>query len=201
MNQLSEVSKTNNLIDAAVLKTGAMAEAAGKAEGKYHFICRDKDGNIKWEDTIDNVVTTVGRNLMLDTLLAGSSYTVVGPYLGLISAVSYGAGPVAADTMASHSGWTEAGNANAPTYTSPRKTAAFNSASGGTKALTSPLTFAITSGTNVVIKGAFLVTGSGAVSTIDSTAGVLYSAGTFTGGDKTVSNGDTLTVSYQTSLT
>lgn len=200
MNKLSEVSKTDHLVDAAILKTAAMEDILHPG-GKYHFVCHDKDGIEKWADTIDNVVATVGRNLMLDTLLAGSAYTVTGPYLGLISAVSYGAGPVAADTMLSHSGWTEAGNANAPTYTSPRKTAAFNAASGGTKALTAPLTFAITSGTNVVIKGAFLVLGSGAVSTIDNTSGVLYSAGTFTGGDKTVSNGDTLTVSYQTSLT
>lgn len=197
---MTEISKTNNLVDAAILKPGAVNEMMSPS-GKYVFKCYDKDGNLKWEDTIDNVVTTVGRNLMLDTLLAGASYTVTGPYLGLISAVSYTTGPAAGDTMSSHGGWTEAGNANAPTYTSPRKTAAFNSASGGTKALTSPLTFAITSGTNVVIKGAFLVLGSGASSTIDNTSGTLYSAGTFTGGDKTVSNGDTLTVSYQTSLT
>ena len=50
----------------------------------------------------------------------------------------------------------------------------------------------LTSGTNVVVKGCFLVLGTGALSTIDNTAGTLYSAGTFTGGDKTVSNGDTL---------
>jgi hypothetical protein len=67
--------------------------------------------------------------------------------------------------------------------------------------MTSNQSFAITSGTNVVIKGAFIVLGSGAVNTIDSTAGTLYSAATFSNGDKTVSNGDTLTVSYSTALT
>ena len=45
------------------------------------------------------------------------------------------------------------------------------------------------------------VTGSGAVSTHDSTAGTLYSAGLFSGGDKVVGSGDTLQVSYSTSLT
>ena len=100
--------------------------------------------------------------------------------------------------MSSHAGWLEAGNANAPTYTSPRKTAAWSSASSGSKALSSALSFSITgSGT---VKGCFLVYGSGAVTTIDNTSGTLYSAGLFSGGDKVVSNGDTLNVSYTASL-
>lgn len=149
-------------------------------------------------DYADNVVTTVGKNLALDTYLAGSAYTVTGPYMGLIGAVSYGAGPVVGDTMASHGGWTEAGTTNAPTYTSPRKTCAWSAASSGSKALSAALTFAIT-GTGTA-KGCFIVYGSGAVTTIDNTSGTLYSAGLFTGGDKAVTNGDSLAVSYSTSL-
>jgi hypothetical protein len=100
--------------------------------------------------------------------------------------------------MASHAGWLEAGGANAPTYTGNRKTAAWSAASGGSKALSAVLSFAITgSGT---VKGCFLVFGTGAVSTKDDTNGVLYSAGLFSGGDKTVAIGDTLNVSYTASL-
>jgi len=173
-----------------------MLEGA-KAEGVYHVKCFDKNGKLKWEDTIKNTIMTVGKNLALDTFLAGSGYTVTGPFMGLISSTSYSA-ISAADTMSSHAGWLEAGNANAPTYTSPRKTAAWSAASGGSKALSASLSFAITgSGT---VKGAFLVYGSGAVTTIDNTSGTLYSAGLFTGGDKTVVNTDTLTVSYTASL-
>ena len=153
------------------------------------------------EFTFENTVMTEGKNLALDTILSGSAYTVVGPFLGLISAVSYTAitsGDVIAQ-LAGTNGWREAGATNAPTYTAPRKTAVFSAAAAGVKALSANLSFAITSGTNVVIKGAFLVYGTGALSTIDNTAGKLLSAGTFTGGDKTVSNGDTLTVSYQLS--
>lgn len=149
--------------------------------------------DVVWRDTAVNTVCTVGKNLALDTFLAGSSYTVTGPYMGLISSTSWSA-TAAADTMASHSGWLEAGNANAPTYTSPRKTAAWSSASSGSKALSAALNFAITgSGT---VKGCFLVYGSAAVTTIDNTSGTIMSAGVFTGGDKLVANLDSLAVSY-----
>ncbi len=167
------------------------------ALGKYTFQCFDKDGNLKWEDEIENTVVTVGKNLALDTFLAGSAYTVTGPFLGLISLTSFSA-ISAADTMSSHAGWLEAGNANTPTYTAPRKTAVFSSASAGSKALSSALSYAIT-GTGT-IKGAFMVYGSGAVSTIDNTAGTLLSAGLFTGGDRAVLSGDTVNVSWSLAL-
>jgi hypothetical protein len=182
--------------DATVIRGSGLTEQA-EAHGRYEFACYDKDGKLKWKDTIENVVCTVGKNLALDTFLAGSSYTVVGPYMGLISSTSYSA-VAAGDTMSSHSGWLEAGGANAPTYTGNRKTAAWSAASAGSKALSAALSYAIT-GTGTV-KGAFLVYGSGAVNTKDDTNGVLWSAGTFTTGDKAVLNGDTLNVNFSTSL-
>jgi hypothetical protein len=100
--------------------------------------------------------------------------------------------------MASHAGWLEAGGTNAPTYSGNRKTAVWSAASAGAKALSAALSFAIT-GTGTV-KGAFLCYGSGALNTKDNTAGVLWSAGTFSTGDKAVVNGDTLNVNYSTSL-
>ena len=166
-------------------------------EGHYVVECLDAEGKLKWREEFDNTVVTVGQNLILDSALAGSSYTVVGPFMGLISSVSFTA-ISAADTMSSHSGWLEAGNANAPTYTAPRKTCAWSSASGGTKALSAALSFAMTgSGT---LEGAFLVSGTGAVSTIDNTSGTLVSAGLFTGGTRAVLNGDTVNVSYSMTL-
>ena len=57
----------------------AGSEAVG-IEGCYHVVCRDVDGNIKWEDQFPNLVNAVGKELMLDTLLSGSSYTTVGPF-------------------------------------------------------------------------------------------------------------------------
>lgn len=156
-----------------------------------------RDGEVIHTEEFRNTVATVGKNLALDTYLAGSGYTVVGPFMGLISSASYSA-ISAADTMTSHAGWLEAGNANAPTYTGTRKTAAWSAASAGSKSLSAPLSFAITS--TGTVKGAFLTFGSGAVNTIDNTAGVLYSAGLFSSGDRAVLNGDTLNVSYTASL-
>lgn len=148
----------------------------------------------EWE--FDNVVCTGGKNLALDTYLAGSSYTVVGPYLGLISSTSF-TGTSAADTMASHSGWLEAGSANSPTYSGNRGTAAWSAASSGSKSLSSALAFTFTgSGT---VQGAFLTYGTGAVNTVGSTAGTLYSAGTF-GTAQPVVSGNVLNVSYTASM-
>jgi hypothetical protein len=182
--------------DATVSRPAGVVEEA-RATGRFEAVCFGPDGVEKWRDIFENVVTTVGKNLALDTYLAGAAYTVTGPFMGLISSVSFTA-VAATDTMASHAGWLEAGGANAPTYTAPRKTCAWSAAAAGAKALSAALTFAIT-GTGT-IKGAFIVYGSGAVSTIDNTAGTLYSAGLFSGGDKVVSNGDTINVSYSTSL-
>lgn len=167
------------------------------AIGLFHAWCVDEFGETKWEDDFPNTVMTAGKNVMLDQALAGAAYTVIGPYMGLISSTSYSA-ISAADTMASHAGWLEAGNANAPVYSGNRKTCAWSAASAGAKALSSALTFAIT-GTGT-IKGVFLTFFTSAVNTIDSTAGTLLSAGLFTGGDRAVLSGDSVNVSYSMAL-
>ena len=153
----------------------------------------------KWDESFANVVCTEGKNNMLEAGLR-TSITPVGPYLGLISSASYSA-VAAADTMASHAGWLEAGTTNAPQWTTPasgaRGSPTMAAASSGAMAFSSAVSFSIsTSGT---IKGCFLVFGTGAVTTNLSTAGKLWSAGLFSA-DKVVSNGDTLSVSYTTSL-
>ena len=183
--------------------TMSIASSAGlgeqaHAEGVYTFKCFEYEGGpLICEETIPNVVATVGKDLMLQTALTGSAYTVVGPYMGLISSVSYTTGPAAGDTMASHGGWTEAGSTNAPTFAA-RVAPAFGTATAGAIDLSSPASFTMTgAGT---LKGAFIVYGPGAVSTLMSTAGTLLSAGTFTGGDQPVISANVVQVSYSLSL-
>lgn len=172
-------------------------------EGVYHVVCRDAEGNVKWEDQFPNLVNAVGKELMLDTLLSGTSYTTVGPFLGLIS----GASPTfaAADTMTSHGGWTEFIN-----YTvggsAVRGTASFTSATstGTTPAnvttkAAAAITYTIT-GAGGTVGGCFLVTGSGAASTLSNTGGTLYSAGAFAVA-KITTAGDTVSVTYSTTAT
>lgn len=168
--------------------------AALRAQEVYRALMArlEQARQLKWQESFDNVVCTLGKNYLLDNGLAGSAFTAAF-FLGLISSVSYTA-VSAADTMASHAGWLEAGATNAPTFSGARKTAAWSAASAGSKALSAGLVFTFT-GTGTV-KGAFLTT----VSTVDGTTGTLYSAGLFTGGDQPVVSTNTLTVSYTASL-
>lgn len=189
-----------NAIDGskAALAIGAGMGESCQAEGVYTFKCFKSadDMTLLWEDTIENVVCTLGKNLMLQSALTGSGYTVVGPYMGLISSVSWSA-PSASDTMASHAGWTEAGGANAPTFAA-RGTPAFGTASAGAISLSSATSFTMTgAGT---LEGAFIVYGTGAVNTIGNTGGTLLSAGAFTGGAQPVNSGNIVQVSYSLSL-
>lgn len=185
----TEKIKSLDLSDAGV--TGNMVQLDGvNVGGMYTVECRDAGGNLKWSDEVHNLVTTVGKNLLLDTILAGSAYTAAA-YIGLVSGTPT---PAITDTMAAHAGWTEVGTLNAPAYTAPRKVPAWSAAAAGSKATSSIGAFAFTSGGTV--GGCFLVLGTGALSTIDNTGGVLYSVGAFTGGNKTVASSDSLTVTY-----
>jgi hypothetical protein len=187
-----------------VLNAGAQANETVGIEGFYKVECHDASGNLKWEDSFPNLVNAVGKELMLDTLLKGTSYSVTGPFLGLISGASptFGTG---SDTMTSHAGWTEFVN-----YTvggsAVRGTAVFASAtstgstpSNVTTSAAAAITYTIT-GAGGTVGGCFLVTGTGASSTQSNTGGVLYSAGAFTTA-KVTTAGDTVSVTYSTTAT
>jgi len=192
-DKLNAVESAN----ASISSLAGMGESC-QAEGVYTFKCFEYEGGpLLWEDTVHNVVATVGKNLMLQTALTGSGYTVVGPYMGMISSVSYTTGPAAGDTMASHSGWTEAGTTNAPTFAA-RIAPSFGTASAGAISTSAAVSFTMTgAGT---LKGAFIVYGTGAVTTILNTSGTLLSAGLFTGGDQPVNSGNVVQVTYSLSL-
>lgn len=186
------------------LQAGAATNETVGIEGHYHVECRDKDGNLKWEESFPNLVNAVGKELLLDTLLRTSStYTTVGPYLGLIS----GASPTfaASDTMSSHGGWTEftnytvGGSAVRGTASFTASTSTGTTPSNVTTCAASAITYTITGGGGTV-GGCFLTTGSGASSTQGNTSGTLYSAGAFATA-KITTAGDTVSVTYSTTAT
>ena len=194
--------KTDSVQDATVTRNGAHVEGV-KVSGFYEIECRDKDGNLKWKDVIKNVVTTEGKNTALTHVFKGSSYSAT-VRMGLITSAGYVA-PDAANTAAniatsgSGNGWEEAPAATCAS----RGTPTFGAAGSGSLATSSAVSFSIV-GTDT-IKGIFILitstAGTAPSSTVGNTNGALYSAGTFTGGDKVVGNGDTLNVTYTATLT
>lgn len=173
-------------------------------EGFWHVECRDKDGNLKWTDEFPNLVVAAGKQLMLDTLLKGSAYTVAGPFLGLTKASLT---PAATDTMttlvttnaAEFTNYTVGGSAVRGTAVFGVSSSSGATPSNVTTAAAPALTYTIT-GAGGTVYGCFLVLGTGAVNTLGSTAGVLYSEGNFTVAKATTA-GDTVSVTYSTTAT
>ena len=164
-----------------------------KAGGVFTVQCFDKEGNLKWTEENHNLVVNVGLQDMNTKYFSGSSYTAAW-YIGL-----YGAGasntPAASDTRSSHAGWTEVvaySQATRPACTFGTATTADPSVITNSA---SPATFSINGTTTV--GGAFLTSNS----TKSGTTGTLFSASDFQSpGDRSVVNGDTLTVTYTFSL-
>lgn len=184
----SETTKFGDAVDATVIRGAGQTEVIG-LEGVYTAECHDVKGNLKWSDSIKNLTTNVGRASLTDSYFAniGAGAIVMG-LKGTGTAV-------VADTQASHSSWLEVGLANDPTYSGTRKTPSFVSATTANPSVlttSSAVVFAITSSGTVA--GAFINVGGSA--SVDSTTGVLFSAGDFTAGAKTVSSGDTINVTY-----
>jgi hypothetical protein len=158
-----------------------MNESKLKIGGYFDVICRDgASGILKWKDRAKNIVTNEGLDHILDVVLHGDSQ--VSPwYIGLVDSDSTFA---AADTMASHAGWTEN-----EVYTGDRKE--FVEAAASSQSLSntgSASVFTISSGTQS-IEGAFLT------STTSGTGGTLFCEAAFASA-KSVDSGDTLEVTY-----
>ena len=149
-----------------------------KIEAIWIFECYDPNGNLKWVEKGKNLVVTEGLNNILDVMFGGSTQDSTW-FIGLKNTGSVAAG----DTLASHAGWVENSN-----YTGNRKAYTIVSAAAG--AITnsaSKASFAIDTDAQT-IAGGFLAG-------VDiGTAGVLFNAKDFTGGNKSADDGDTLEV-------
>jgi len=164
------------------------------ASGRFHVLCYDEDGNLKWEEGNDNLVVNTGIQYMAGTALT-SVTQVTTWYLGLVTGPGSGTTFAAGDTMSSHGGWTEfVGYSQANRVTAAFATATTANPSVVTNSA-SVAVFSINAGGTVA--GAFLTSNN----TKSGTTGTLFSGSDFTGGDRTVVNGDTLNVTYTFSLT
>lgn len=197
-----ELGSCGDTAVATMQAKGDIAPETVGIEGYYHVVCRDKDGNIKWEDEFPNLVMAVGKELMFNTLLRTSgTYTTVGPFLGLLKS---GYTAAAADTMSITTSnefvnYTVGGSAVRGTASFSASTSTGTTPSNVTTCAASSITYTIT-GVGGTVAGCFLATGTGAVNTQLSTAGTLYSAGNFTTA-KTTTAGDTVAVTYSTTAT
>lgn len=192
----------NDMASSSELLIGGVGALIAPADfalikGHFAFVCRDADGNIKWEDDFANHITTEGVNYLLQQGLSGSGYTAAW-YMGLISSTSFTAcatTDIAAQINGTN-GWKEV---NASTYppdysSGTRLTTAWSAASANTKQLSAGLVFtAAYAGT---IQGAFI----SSIATKAATTGTLFCAGAF-GLSKTVAVNDTLTVNYSAIIT
>jgi hypothetical protein len=175
-------------VEATVIRGAGATELVG-LEGVYTAECRDAQGNLKWTDVIENLTTNVGRQSLLNSYFGNTGGGAI--VMGLMGTGS----PAYTDTQASHSGWLEVGGANAPTYSGTRKTPTFSAAtSANPSVLTTSAAVVFSMTSSGTVAGAFINVGGSA--TQDNTTGVLFSAGDFTGGSKTVSSGDTINVTY-----
>jgi hypothetical protein len=187
----------------ATLQANANIPEGMGVEGWYHVVCRDKDGNVKWEEGFPNLVVAIGKQLMLDTLLRTSgTYTTVGPFLGLLNASIT---PAATDTMSTivpskeFIAYTVGGSAVRGTAAFAASSSTGATPSNVTSSTATAVTYTIT-GSGGTVYGCFLVTGTGAVNTLSNASGTLYSEGNFSTA-KTTTAGDTVSVTYSTTAT
>ena len=187
-----ENAKSVDTVSAA-LASALGADNAARAGGVYRIECRDKDGNLKWVDETHNLVVNVGLQDMNAKYFTGSTYTATW-YIGLYGAAASN-NPAASDTAALHAGWTEItpySNATRPACTFGSATSADPSVISNTL---SPAQFNINA--TDTVGGAFLISNN----VKGGTLGILFSASDFQSpGDRNVSSGDTLNVTYTFSL-
>ena len=157
----------------------------------YVVECYKADGTLRWSDTFNNLVPEAGLTKYLDATLKTGLATPVW-YVGLVTGPSE-TGYADTDTLASHAGWVEDITSYAGTRIlwDPAADSITCTGSGSCSLVDAAKSaFAIdsTCAAGCVISGAFMAS----VST--GTSGTLLGVGAFTGGDRTVYEGDTLNV-------
>jgi len=166
----------------AFITRGRKAEERFKLAGVFH-IRHYRKGKLIGEYDIPNLITTVGRNHILNTEFHGDT-PVTTWYIGMVNNSGFTTF-AAGDTMGSHAGWTELENYDEAT----RVAWAEDAASSGSITNSTPATFTINA--TVTIKGIFVTS----VNTKGGTTGILW-CGTAFSSPIAAEDNDVLSVTY-----
>ena len=159
--------------------------------GYFTIECFDRDGVLLWETTAENGVVNSALDDVLNVYLRGTAQTP-NWYIGLVDNAGF-TGFAAADSMSSHSGWSE--NTNFSNANRVQWSPAASSNQGVTN--TTTCDFSMNPGSQVTVRGLFLSSDN----TKGGTTGKLFATAAFSGGNQAVNNGDTLKVTYTVSAT
>lgn len=141
---------------------------------------------VRWRDGFTNLVVTAGRNALLDNTFNAAAGSVSW-FVGLKSEGTV----AAADTMDSHSGWTEIVDYDEETR--PAWTKNGQASNGAMSNSNAKASFSITD--TATVAGAFLTSSN----TKEGTSGTLFGAGDFNT-PREVEDGDTLNVQVDLSI-
>lgn len=179
---IDENATAADVLGAALVAGASLGEDFPFPHFHYHVECVGADGQVKWVEDVDNLVTTAGKIDILDKYFKGSAYTAAW-YLGL-----KGTGTaVVGDTAASHASWSEVNP-----YTGNRPAITFGTTAAGSNTATA-VSYSITVAGPTTVAGAFVQ------SVNTGTTGILYSASDFAS-SRSVVAGDTLNVTLTVSM-
>lgn len=169
MNGVKESIHPADIQTANLEMGGGLVERVGVPRLKYGFECIDEDGNVRWQDGFDNIVTFEGQNDLLTQYFKGVTYTAAW-FVGLIDDEGATDTPVETDTAAAHPGWVESTEYSEAT----RPALTLGTASAGSiNNSAARATYNINNNTD--LKGGFVISNN----TKGGATGVLYSAGLF----------------------
>ena len=198
-------SKTSDNVGVGVIRGAGSTTNGMTVIGQYTAQCFGPDGQLKWEETFDNLVTDEGKKFLLDQALAGVTNTLYRMFVftgGTPASTGTYGGPLVTEAT---SAIVNSATRNSITWVAASGAGSVTKGNTGT-----PAVFTIGAYVTVAVSitGAAVVAAANnaSISTVYNTAdqtttngGKLYSAGTFTAA-KSVTAGDVLNVTYTTSL-
>lgn len=156
--------------------------------GTFDVRCVRPDGSTRWRKSVKNGITNQGLNKLLNVMFQGATQITTW-YLDLLAT---GATLAASDTYATHAGWAYTTSTNYSNATRPTWAPAASTAQSSTNTATVDFTINAT----CTINGIAVVAGSSTKADVASGSGVLWSTGSFPGGEQSLVAADTLKVTY-----